>query len=62
MSKVQYDKIWSYIEAGKQEGATCVLGGEKRSGKGFYVDPTSEWLHADVDRNTSRNIYAAHVA
>lgn len=41
VSKVQYDKIWSYIEAGKQQGATLVLGGEKRAGKGYYVDPTS---------------------
>ncbi|KAJ3484436.1 hypothetical protein NLI96_g5659 [Meripilus lineatus] len=40
VSKVQYDKIWSYIDAGKQEGATCVLGGDKRSGKGYFVDPT----------------------
>ncbi|EKM59608.1 uncharacterized protein PHACADRAFT_250213 [Phanerochaete carnosa HHB-10118-sp] len=40
VSKVQYDKIWSYIEAGKQQGAQCILGGEKRSGKGYYVDPT----------------------
>lgn len=41
MSKVQYDKVWSYIEAGKQEGAKLLLGGEKRAGKGYYVDPTS---------------------
>ncbi|KAH8106050.1 NAD-aldehyde dehydrogenase [Cristinia sonorae] len=40
VSKVQYDKIWSYIESGKQEGAKCILGGEKRAGKGYYVDPT----------------------
>ncbi|CAL1702136.1 unnamed protein product [Somion occarium] len=40
VSKVQYDKIWSYIDAGKQEGAKCVLGGEKRPGKGYFVDPT----------------------
>ncbi|TCD70492.1 aldehyde dehydrogenase (NAD(P)(+)) ald5 [Steccherinum ochraceum] len=40
VSKVQYDKIWSYIESGKQEGAKCILGGEKRSGKGYFVDPT----------------------
>ena len=37
---MQYDKIFSYIEAGKQAGAKCVLGGEKRQGKGYYVDPT----------------------
>lgn len=33
-----------YIEAGKKEGAKVILGGEKRSGKGFFVDPTSEFL------------------
>ncbi|KAI0637740.1 NAD-aldehyde dehydrogenase [Trametes polyzona] len=40
VSKAQYDKIFSYIEAGKQEGAKAVLGGEKRPGKGYFVDPT----------------------
>ncbi|KAF7355223.1 Aldehyde dehydrogenase [Mycena sanguinolenta] len=40
VSKAQYDKIWGYIESGKQEGAKVVLGGNKRSGKGFFVDPT----------------------
>ncbi|EMD41013.1 NAD-aldehyde dehydrogenase [Gelatoporia subvermispora B] len=40
VSKVQYDKVWSYIESGKQEGATLALGGQKRPGKGFFVDPT----------------------
>ena len=41
-SQMQYDKIFSYIEAGKQDGAKCILGGEKRPGKGYYVDPTSK--------------------
>ncbi|SJL01942.1 related to aldehyde dehydrogenase [Armillaria ostoyae] len=40
VSKVQYDRVWGYIEAGKQEGAKPVIGGVKRSGKGFYVEPT----------------------
>ncbi|KAF8897449.1 NAD-aldehyde dehydrogenase [Infundibulicybe gibba] len=40
VSKGQYDRIWGYIEVGKQEGAKVVLGGQKRSGKGFFVDPT----------------------
>ncbi|KAF5369841.1 hypothetical protein D9758_001136 [Tetrapyrgos nigripes] len=40
VSKTQYDRVWSYIESGKAEGAKIVLGGEKRSGKGFFVDPT----------------------
>uniref|UniRef100_A0A0W0FCL9 Putative NAD-aldehyde dehydrogenase n=1 Tax=Moniliophthora roreri TaxID=221103 RepID=A0A0W0FCL9_MONRR len=41
ISKVQYDRVWSYIESGKAEGAKVILGGEKREGKGFYVEPTS---------------------
>ncbi|KAI0676795.1 NAD-aldehyde dehydrogenase [Trametes maxima] len=40
VSKMQYDKIFSYIEAGKEQGAKLVLGGEKRPGKGYFVDPT----------------------
>jgi len=41
ISKSQYDKIWMYIERGKAEGAKVILGGEKRPGKGFFIDPTS---------------------
>lgn len=42
VSKAQYDKVWGYIENGKAQGAKLVLGGQKRPGKGFYVDPTSK--------------------
>ncbi|KAI0321810.1 NAD-aldehyde dehydrogenase [Amylostereum chailletii] len=40
VSKGQYDRVWNYIEAGKKEGAKVVVGGEKRSGAGWYVDAT----------------------
>ncbi|KAK2466144.1 hypothetical protein APHAL10511_001786 [Amanita phalloides] len=40
ISKQQYDRVWSYIQAGKAEGATLVLGGEERRGKGYFVSPT----------------------
>ncbi|KAJ8698209.1 hypothetical protein PTI98_004947 [Pleurotus ostreatus] len=40
VSKTQYDRVWSYIEAGKQAGAKVAVGGEKRQGKGYFVDPT----------------------
>ncbi|KAI6034222.1 aldehyde dehydrogenase domain-containing protein [Pisolithus microcarpus] len=33
-------RIWSYIESGKSQGAELVLGGKKRPGKGYFVDPT----------------------
>jgi aldehyde dehydrogenase (NAD+) len=55
VSKVQYDKVWNYIESGKAEGAKVILGGEKRQGKGFYVDPTSE--HFDSNKRTNFLIY-----
>jgi hypothetical protein len=34
--------VHGYIEAGKNEGAKVILGGEKRTGKGFFIDPTSQ--------------------
>jgi hypothetical protein len=39
VSKTQYDRVWGFIEAGKKAGATPLVGGTKRVGKGFYVDP-----------------------
>ena len=47
MSKAQYDRVWSYIEAGKREGAQTIVGGTKRQGKGYYVDPTSMNIQSD---------------
>jgi len=40
VSKGQYNRVWGYIESGRQEGGKVILGGEKRQGKGYYVDPT----------------------
>ncbi|KAF7301348.1 NAD-aldehyde dehydrogenase [Mycena indigotica] len=48
VSKGQYDRVWGYIESGKSEGAKVILGGDKRSGKGFFVDPT---LFTDIQPN-----------
>jgi len=49
ISKAQYDKVLSYIEAGKSDGARIVHGGKHPSdpalAKGFYVEPT---VFADV--------------
>ncbi|KAI5441861.1 Aldehyde dehydrogenase 2 member C4, variant 2 [Lathyrus oleraceus] len=39
-SKVQFDKILSYIEHGKNEGATLLYGGRKVGKKGYYIEPT----------------------
>src|SRR5438067_2646713 len=49
VSKVQYDRVLAYIEAGKKEGARLLTGGKRPSdphlAKGFYVEPT---VFADV--------------
>jgi aldehyde dehydrogenase (NAD+) len=43
-TRPQFDKVMSYIEIAKAEGARCVLGGKSRSGAGFgvgqFVEPT----------------------
>src|SRR6478752_1996851 len=49
VSKVQYERVLGYIEAGKQDGARLLSGGKRPSephlAKGFYVEPT---VFADV--------------
>jgi aldehyde dehydrogenase (NAD+) len=44
VTKAQYDRVLSYIEAGKAEGATLVTGGVPHKnvgdGKGFFIEPT----------------------
>lgn len=43
-SQKQMEKILSYVELGKQEGARVLTGGKRRTGgdydKGFFLDPT----------------------
>jgi (Z)-2-((N-methylformamido)methylene)-5-hydroxybutyrolactone dehydrogenase len=41
-TRPQFDRIMSYIEIARQEGATCVLGGRSRPdlGAGQFVEPT----------------------
>jgi len=48
ISKKQQERVLSYIERGKREGARCIVGGgvPKHLTKGYYVEPT---LFVDVD-------------
>ncbi|XP_057507287.1 aldehyde dehydrogenase family 2 member C4-like [Actinidia eriantha] len=39
-NKTQFDKILSYIEHGKREGATLLTGGRPCHEKGYYIEPT----------------------
>ena len=44
VTKAQYEKVLGYIESGKSEGATLVMGGEAHKnvgdGRGFFIAPT----------------------
>ncbi len=48
VSKEQYDRVMSYIDAGVKEGAKLVTGGKRVGTKGFFIEPT---LFADVTDN-----------
>lgn len=39
-SKLQYDRVSAYIQAGKDEGATVHLGGERHGTEGYFLSPT----------------------
>ncbi|KAF4553110.1 Aldehyde dehydrogenase-like protein 15 [Elsinoe fawcettii] len=48
VTKTQYERVLQYVDAGKQEGATLVAGGEPfqdAKGKGYFIAPT---IFADV--------------
>ncbi|KAK4280867.1 hypothetical protein QN277_012430 [Acacia crassicarpa] len=40
VDKRQFEKILSYIEHGKREGATLLTGGKAIGNKGYYIEPT----------------------
>ncbi|KAI4347140.1 hypothetical protein L6164_007982 [Bauhinia variegata] len=46
--KKQFEKILSYIEHGKRQGATLLTGGKPIGDKGYYIEPT---IFADVKEN-----------
>jgi aldehyde dehydrogenase (NAD(P)+) len=47
VSKIQYDSVMSYIEAGKREGARLVYGGARQGENGYFIQPT---VFADVSQ------------
>lgn len=42
VDKAQYERVLSYIDHGKREGATLLTGGRPcgPEGKGYYIEPT----------------------
>jgi aldehyde dehydrogenase (NAD+) len=45
VDQAQFDKILSYVDYGKQDGAKCVTGGKRFGDRGYFVEPT---LFTDV--------------
>jgi len=40
VSKEQLDRVCNYLESGYREGAEAVVGGRKKEGAGYFVEPT----------------------
>jgi aldehyde dehydrogenase (NAD+) len=40
VSQEQFDRVMGYIDAGKQEGAKLLVGGNRSGSKGYFVEPT----------------------
>ncbi|KAK7206393.1 putative aldehyde dehydrogenase [Myxozyma melibiosi] len=40
VSEAQFHRVMSYVESGKEEGATVVTGGERHGSKGYFIKPT----------------------
>ena len=40
VSKEQYERVLGYIDAGKRDGASVLMGGDSPGGDGYYVNPT----------------------
>ena len=40
VSREQFDRVKSYLDVGKKEGAKVAAGGEAGTGKGYFVNPT----------------------
>ena len=53
ISAAQRDRVMSYIQAGKDEGADLLCGGEAPEGKGFFVQPTM-FAHPNQDITIAR--------
>ncbi|KAJ3928000.1 MAG: aldehyde dehydrogenase [Lentinula lateritia] len=40
VSKNQFDRIMGFIQSGKDQGATVVLGGDRNGTEGYFINPT----------------------
>ncbi|KVH93912.1 Aldehyde dehydrogenase, conserved site-containing protein, partial [Cynara cardunculus var. scolymus] len=63
VDKQQYEKVLSYIEHGKRQGATLLTGGKPWEKKGYYIEPTIFTNVTAITRaNSTRYGLAAGIA
>jgi hypothetical protein len=65
-SKEQHDKILSYVEIGKQEGAKLLMGGKVATlgeglDDGYYIQPTAVCPHPPSLYAASHTIGTVHI-
>ena len=40
VSKIQHDRVSGYLDSGFNEGAEAVVGGKRKDGSGYFIEPT----------------------
>ena len=40
VDEIQFNRVMSYIDAGKKSGADVVVGGDRVGTKGYFIQPT----------------------
>ena len=40
VSKIQHERVSGYLDSGFSEGAEAVVGGKKKTGSGYFIEPT----------------------
>lgn len=40
VSKIQHERVSGYLDSGLSAGATATVGGKKKDGKGYFIEPT----------------------
>ena len=59
MDKAQYERVLSYIEHGKREGATLLTGGTPCGQKGYYIQP-AVFTNVKVGKTNSNKLHISN--
>jgi len=59
VDKAQYERVLSYIEHGKREGATLLTGGRPCGQKGYYIQP-AVFTNVKVGKTNSNKLHISN--